>query len=905
MDKERISFRSIARAYRFGDWMPVVGIVLLGWASRPTSLVTLGEGIVTALLLLSYSFISNDYFDSKAGEESWIGEINIGSAATTLMILLPLSMVAALLPFLSGFQIAAVIAFVAINILYSAPPFRLTEKPFLSLLMNSMGGPVLLFLGLSDEVLPRSLIFLFLAYAWFFLISELLHQFDDREQDVEASVPTIVTRWNPARIRGLLLKGLSGASLAGVLAAFNYTDIAPLLLGFSLFNALRLLNLKDVPVGELGGYRSRVFGKTEGVFYLSTLIFGGWVGTAVLVLSLASIFLWRNPRIEDGVERIMEELKEIYRRLEGWMDRRRAVIILLAAALVMGIAARFYALGSRPFWEDEAMWSLVSKQLAESARLIPKYPTSKDLVTGHPPVFFHLNSLVYRIVRVPTEASLRFLSALSGSLTVLIAFLLGKEFYGEEVGLIAAFLLAISSNHILYSRQVHPASLGVLFLGISVYLGVKSARSGSSKYLAATLASSLLAVSTHFMNFVLVMFFPLLFLVEDGWREGFRSIAGSAAAYIALFTSTVAWAVWSVDNAVPPKKKNPFYHELDLSRGVFDFLSRLVKLPFVLVNDYLLQVDYGRFVDGMWSLLNFYVNPALLYLPGLLSLVPLLDLEGAGIEGKSISMDEEGRSTLISYLWFLSTFLLLGVPVMAVYAVNNLRPIRGHPFLILPVILLAARGSYILVKKHRILSVIPLLLLLTYLTHLPAVSAGKVVNEQLGESMERSINDTRESFDLYVDADFQRGKLWFDMEYEVYWPKVFTDTTSIVCTEEEFRPLFCFNRHPVGFNDALDWRESMDHLESRIETGEPVYASVAAPVIYYTNMSNPVTGLSCNVEHRFCNMTRILKEEKPLWVVTDKRRFRWQFTSWEKNYLRENCSFTKVEWVHLYHCRGS
>lgn len=64
-------------------------------------------------------------------------------------------------------------------------------------------------------------------------------------------------------------------------------------------------------------------------------------------------------------------------------------------------------------------------------------------------------------------------SALSGILTVLLVFLIGKELGGTRLGLAAAFILAVSPLHIHYSRSMYSQSNAVLFATLGAYLWVR------------------------------------------------------------------------------------------------------------------------------------------------------------------------------------------------------------------------------------------------------------------------------------------------------------------------------------------------------------------------------------------------------------------------------------------------
>ncbi|MDY6761484.1 MAG: glycosyltransferase family 39 protein [Candidatus Nanohaloarchaea archaeon] len=579
------------------------------------------------------------------------------------------------------------------------------------------------------------------------------------------------------------------------------------------------------------------------------------------------------------------------------MDRYDTVRALLLLILLVGAGVRIANLGGSPLWAGEAMWAETSAELVEQPRVIPRYLETGRPLTGHPPVYFHLNTLAY-IAGDPGEAALRLLSALAGALTGLIIYLLGRRFYDENTGLMAAAFLAVSSNHVLYSRQVHPTALGVFLMASSVYLAVKAAQTGETKMIGAAAGTALLAVSTHYMAAVLLLLFPAIFYIEQGWRQsltGERSLLGG---YIALVVATSIHGIWNIVNAYPATMLNPVRRS---RTSVFQFISGL-------------RTEIATVGGGLWRLISFYFSPSFLYLPPLLALVPVTDA-GRPSRAWRDSPDGPAAGSRILYLWILITAAIL-TGVVLLYRATGLDPVRSHPFLVIPLLLLAARGSVLLYRRSQGFGILPVLLLLTYLTHLPAVMGIGVVNPDIGGSMVRNAMYTVDSVYVAVDTDLDQDQSLQELQYglvapnvsvefsyDVYLPKMFVETESIVCTGEYYRPLFCFNRHPVGFNDALDWDNVTAYLDAQIQEGETVYASRAGPVRYYSDSPVSVTDLICNIGHRGCNISRAVDNDTPFWIVVTADRFAWQFTSNEKRKLQNSCNKTVLDYVWIFHCR--
>jgi len=69
-----------------------------------------------------------------------------------------------------------------------------------------------------------------------------------------------------------------------------------------------------------------------------------------------------------------------------------------------------------------------------------------------------------------TDLSLRIPSILTGSLTVYLTYLIGKEFFDRDIGLIASALLAFSAWQIAWSTQVRMYALFQFLYLVSVFL---------------------------------------------------------------------------------------------------------------------------------------------------------------------------------------------------------------------------------------------------------------------------------------------------------------------------------------------------------------------------------------------------------------------------------------------------
>lgn len=110
-------------------------------------------------------------------------------------------------------------------------------------------------------------------------------------------------------------------------------------------------------------------------------------------------------------------------------------------------------------------------------------------------------------------------SAVFGSLTVVLAYLLGKELFEEETGLFAAALVALSPEHVYLSSTIMSDATGVFFLCLTMYFLLRYLKGGKDVFLYLTSASAAAAFIVQYINMILL---PLVFLTAFYW--GRRSV---------------------------------------------------------------------------------------------------------------------------------------------------------------------------------------------------------------------------------------------------------------------------------------------------------------------------------------------------------------------------------------------
>ena len=168
------------------------------------------------------------------------------------------------------------------------------------------------------------------------------------------------------------------------------------------------------------------------------------------------------------------------------------ICVLIAAGCV-----RFWNLGSKSLWTDEA----VSAILATSS-----VSDFWQIITRHEPnmTFYYAALRAEVFLFGDTEAALRSLSVAAGILSVLALYRLGKQLFDERTGRIVALLVALSPLHISYSQEARSYSFLILFSILATSQLIDGLDSGRFYPWCGYVAASTLGMYSHVL-FALVL----------------------------------------------------------------------------------------------------------------------------------------------------------------------------------------------------------------------------------------------------------------------------------------------------------------------------------------------------------------------------------------------------------------
>ncbi|MFD1586671.1 glycosyltransferase family 39 protein [Halorientalis brevis] len=170
----------------------------------------------------------------------------------------------------------------------------------------------------------------------------------------------------------------------------------------------------------------------------------------------------------------------------------------LYVVVVLGAALRLAGLGAEDYWLDEitSLQYVLSRSLGEVIVELP-------LVDRHPPLYYALLDGWVGLLGTG-EASVRLLSAGFGIASLPLLYALGKRLYDEQVGVLAAGLLAVSGMHLQQSQNARMYSLLVLAALASMYWLVRLREAPDRRAATGYLLSTVVLGYTHVFGLFVV-----------------------------------------------------------------------------------------------------------------------------------------------------------------------------------------------------------------------------------------------------------------------------------------------------------------------------------------------------------------------------------------------------------------
>ncbi len=238
--------------------------------------------------------------------------------------------------------------------------------------------------------------------------------------------------------------------------------------------------------------------------------------------------------------------------MESFKETKITIYIALVTICLLGLALRLLGLESEDYWYDE----LFSYYTANQSFGAMWHTIVNDV---HPPLFYLL--FHYWLKIFGQVVSLRLFVAVWGVLTIPLVYLVGKKAIRSEVGLLAAFLLAISPFHVKYSQDLRMYTMYPFFLTLAMLALICALRYKKWRFWVFLAVANALMFYTHyhtvFQIFAQAVFVAAYLLKKAEGRITRRAIGSYAlmAVLIAPWVRVILhqWQVKQVAYAWVPK----------------------------------------------------------------------------------------------------------------------------------------------------------------------------------------------------------------------------------------------------------------------------------------------------------------------------------------------------------------
>jgi DNA-binding beta-propeller fold protein YncE len=262
------------------------------------------------------------------------------------------------------------------------------------------------------------------------------------------------------------------------------------------------------------------------------------------------------------------------RSLPGW--QATGLIAMLALILLLAAFLRLWQFDELPFgtWYDEAENGLQALRILEN-------PSFRPIFVGsiHAPAHYvYLIVAAFEWAGVSTQ-SIRLVSVAMGLITVLAAYLVGRELFGRAGGVMLAFLLAVSRWNVNFSRIGMYNASTPMFELLTIGFLLRGLRLGHYRdYALAGLFLGLgLCFYAAFQLFVgvLLLFLLALMLLQRGfWRRSWRGLLVLVCTAMLVIAPVIKFAYTKPD----------VYFERTMDTSIFAKKRPEERLPALLEN---------------------------------------------------------------------------------------------------------------------------------------------------------------------------------------------------------------------------------------------------------------------------------------------------------------------------------
>ena len=169
------------------------------------------------------------------------------------------------------------------------------------------------------------------------------------------------------------------------------------------------------------------------------------------------------------------------------VKKNRTVFVILLALILLGTILRIYGLGAKSIWYDEAV------SIANAEKDLTFFIDSSFC---YKPVYFMLLKIWMSLFGAGKIIA-RLLSVIFGVISIFLIYRIAKMLFNQKIGLISAFILAISCFHIYHAQQIRQHSLFTLLTLLSFFFFLKIITKPASSHFIFNTLINILILGTH------------------------------------------------------------------------------------------------------------------------------------------------------------------------------------------------------------------------------------------------------------------------------------------------------------------------------------------------------------------------------------------------------------------------
>jgi len=282
---------SLTEFYGTKDWIKVLGLVLIAlvYSNAILNIFTLFLHLTFISLILMFARSINNFYGAiKEGEKNYVflAIKKHGKKKVKMLVFLPLIISLLFLPYYisSTLSFISAIFLIFLSYSYSSPPFRLRNKKYFDIIWNVVGAVSIFSTIFLFHSSPNILFFFFVFYvAWFYFVSEILHQLSHYNKDYKLKRITTCISLGKEKMLFILKNSFILSTILStifLLALKRNPFFLPII--FIFFNCLRYRRIFGSANQDFEKLRTRIYGVEEGLTYLI-------LGILLKILNLALI----------------------------------------------------------------------------------------------------------------------------------------------------------------------------------------------------------------------------------------------------------------------------------------------------------------------------------------------------------------------------------------------------------------------------------------------------------------------------------------------------------------------------------------------------------------------------------------------------------------------------------------